>query len=152
MAPARSVDAMGIRNTQEWIDGLRPRVKEYTPAELAEALAARPGDLVVVDIREIQERVDSGAIPGSHHAPRGMLEFWADPAMGYYREFFDPDKEIILHCAGGQRSVLAALALEEMGYPRVAHLDVGFDGWKRDGQPIEDQTQTSKWIRRPKTA
>ena len=76
--------------------------------------------------------------PGRVHAPRGMLEFWADPAMGYYREFFDADKELILHCAGGQRSVLAAIALQEMGYPRVAHLDVGFDGWAKAGQPVED--------------
>jgi len=140
---------MGIRSTQDWVEGLRHQVTEYTPAELAEALATRPDDVVVVDIREIQERVDKGAIPGSQHAPRGMLEFWADPAMGYYREFFDPDKEIVVHCAGGQRSVLAAFALQEMGYPRVAHLDVGFDGWARDGQAVEDQSATSKWVRRP---
>lgn len=139
---------MGIRSTQGWVEGVRDQVKEYTPAELAEAMAARPDDLVVVDIREIQERVDKGAIPGSQHAPRGMLEFWADPAMGYYREFFDPGKEIVLHCAGGQRSVLAAIALHEMGYSRVAHLDVGFDGWATTGQPVEDQSQTSKWVRR----
>lgn len=140
---------MAIRSTQTWVEGLRDQVNEYTPAELAAAMDERPDDLVVVDIREIQERVDKGAIPGSQHAPRGMLEFWADPAMGYYREFFDPDKEIVLHCAGGQRSVLAALALRDMGYQRVAHLDVGFDGWAQAGQPVEDQTATSKWIRRP---
>lgn len=140
---------MGIRNTQEWVESQRHQVREYSPAELATAMAERPDDLVVVDIREIQERVDKGAIPGSVHAPRGMLEFWADPAMGYYREFFDADKELILHCAGGQRSVLAAIALQDMGYPRVAHLDVGFDGWARDGQAVEDQSQTSKWVRRP---
>lgn len=141
---------MTIRSTQRWVDELRERVREYTPAELAAAIAERGDDLVVVDIREIGERVDQGAIPGAQHAPRGMLEFWADPAMGYHRAFFDPDKEIVVHCAGGQRSVLAAIALEEMGYPRVAHLDVGFNGWARDGQAVEDVSASSKWIRRPK--
>ena len=140
---------MAIRNTQDWVESQRHRVPEYSPAELAAVLDERPDDVVVVDIREIQERVDKGAIAGSVHAPRGMLEFWADPAMGYYREFFDADKELILHCAGGQRSVLAAIALQEMGYPRVAHLDVGFDGWAKAGQPVEDVAATSKWVRRP---
>lgn len=139
---------MGIRNTQEWVESQRHRVTEYSPDELAAAMAERPDDLLVVDIREIQERVDKGAIAGSVHAPRGMLEFWADPAMGYYREFFDPDKELVLHCAGGQRSVLAAIALQDMGYPRVAHLDVGYDGWVKAGQPVEDVSETSKWVRR----
>lgn len=69
--------------------------------------------------------------------------------MGYYRDFFDPDKEIVLHCAGGQRSVLASVALMDMGYPRVAHLDAGFGGWVKAGQPVEDVSATSKWVRRP---
>lgn len=148
MTPRANVRAMGIRNTIEWVTAMRDRVTEYSPDELAAILEERPDDVVVVDIREIQERVDKGAIPGSVHAARGMLEFWADPAMGYYREFFDPDKELILHCAGGQRSILGAITLMDMGYPRVAHLDVGFDGWKAAGHAVDDVAATSKWVRR----
>ena len=62
----------------------------------------------VNDQIEIQERVDLGAIPGSKHVARGMLEFWADPASQYYRDFFKPDRRIIVYCAGGGRSALAA--------------------------------------------
>lgn len=76
------------------------------PSAKAEIDAAAP-DLLVIDIRELQELVDSGAIPGSKHVPRGMLEFWADPASEYYRSYFAPDKRILVYCAGGGRSALA---------------------------------------------
>lgn len=138
---------MAIRSTQAWVESLRPQVQAYTPQQLADALAVRD-DLVLIDIRELQERVDRGAIEGAHHVPRGMLEFWADPALGYYRDCFDPAKEIVVHCAAGQRSVLAAITLSEMGYPRVAHLDRGFSGWVDDGLPVVDVASTSRWVRR----
>lgn len=137
-----------IRSTRDLVEGLRPRVRAYGPDELAAALVQRD-DVVVVDLREIQERVLEGAIAGSHHVPRGMLEFWADPAMHYFRSFFEPEREIVLHCAAGDRSVLAAVVLQEMGYPRVAHLHGGFAGWKASGQPVAAVAATSKWIRRP---
>ncbi len=81
---------MAIRNTLAWVDSLRPQVPTLTAAELAERLAAGE-DLTLIDIRELQEQIDKGGIPGAHHVPRGMLEFWADPAMGYYRRFFTED-------------------------------------------------------------
>jgi rhodanese-related sulfurtransferase len=108
---------------------------------------AENADLLVVDIREIQERVDRGCIPGSVHVPRGMLEFWADPSLDYYREFFRPERRTILYCAGGGRSALAAKALKEMGYENVAHLEPGFDGWAKT-EAVEDAASTSKWVRR----
>ncbi|MYD97638.1 MAG: rhodanese-like domain-containing protein [Gammaproteobacteria bacterium] len=107
-----------------------------------------PG-LLLVDIREIQERVDLGAIPGSKHAPRGMLEFWADPASPYYRDWFDrEDRRIVLFCAGGGRSALAAKALGEMGFTNVAHLEAGFTGWQQAGEEVEDVSASSRWVRR----
>lgn len=138
---------MTIRNTTAWVDSLRPRVPTVTPDELAQRLGAgdRP---TLVDIRELQERIDSGAIPGSEHAPRGMLEFWADPAMGYHRDYFREDGEYVVYCAGGGRSVLAALALLEMGYRNVWHLDGGFGGWRAAGHPVEDVAATSRWQRK----
>ena len=108
-------------------------------------------DALVVDIREIQERVDLGTIPGAKHAPRGMLEFWADPASPYYRDLFDrADRRIVLFCAGGGRSALAAVALKDMGFTNVAHLEPGFTGWQDAGEEIEDVRATSRWVRREK--
>ena len=139
---------MAIRNTMDWVDSLRPQVPTLTASELSERLN-RGEQLTLIDIRELQELIDSGTIPASHHAPRGMLEFWADPAMGYYRTYFTEDAEYVVFCAGGGRSVLAALALMEMGYEKVWHLDGGFGAWKQGGYPIEDAAVTSRWQRKP---
>lgn len=136
-----------IRNTLAWVDSLRPRVPTMTAADLAER-RARGDALTVIDLRELQERIDMGAIPQSHHVPRGMLEFWADPAMGYHRDFFTEDAEYVVYCAGGARSVLAAVALIEMGYTRVWHLDEGFGAWAGAGLPVEDVAATARWQRR----
>ena len=139
---------MPIRNTLAWVDSLRPQVQTLSAFELA-ARRASGEDLTVIDIRELQERIDKGAIPNSHHVPRGMLEFWADPAMGYHRDFFVEHGRYVVYCAGGGRSVLAALALTDMGYGQVWHLDGGFGAWEKAGQPIEDAAATSRWQRRP---
>lgn len=138
---------MPIRSTMDWVDGLRDGVPTLSPDQLSERMA-KSEKLVLVDIRELQERVDKGAIPGSHHVPRGMLEFWADPAMDYHRPFFTEDAEYVLYCAGGGRSVLAAIAMMEMGYRNVSHLGPGFGGWEKAGKPVEDVASSSRWVRR----
>ena len=94
------------------------------------------GDAVLVDIREPEERA-SASIPGSVHAPRGMLEFYADPSLPYHRTEFERENRIILHCASGGRSALAAKTLKEMGYTNVAHLDGGIKKWSEEGKPTE---------------
>ena len=66
-----------------------------------------------------------------------MLEFYADPASPYHRAEFDPSRRVIVHCASGGRSALAADTLQQMGYRRVAHLDGGIKAWKEQGQPTE---------------
>ena len=108
-------------------------------------------DLLLLDIRELQERVDLGTIPGAKHVPRGMLEFWADPASPYFRDYFAEDRRTVVFCAGGGRSVLAVLALEDMGFSNVAHLEPGFTGWQKSGKTIEDVRATSRWVRRERT-
>lgn len=117
-----------------------------------EALKAemKDPDVFVADIRELQERVDLGTIPGARHVPRGMLEFWADPASPYYRDWFQEDGRIVLFCAGGGRSALAAKALQDMGFANVAHLEAGFTGWRQAGEAIEDVGAKSRWMRRSK--
>lgn len=137
---------MAIRKAWDAVAEAKQGLENLSIDDLKAEIASNP-DLLVVDIREIQERVDSGAIPGSVHVPRGMLEFWADPSIDYYREFFRPERRTVLYCAGGGRSALAAKVLKEMGYEDVAHLEPGFDGWKKEG-PVEDIASTSKWVRR----
>ena len=106
------------------------------------------GDLLLLDIREIQELVDLGTLPGAVHVPRGMMEFWASPTSPYYRKYFTEDRRIVLFCAGGGRSALAARVLRVMGFNRVAHLEAGFNGWAQAGCEIEDFASTSRWVRR----
>jgi rhodanese-related sulfurtransferase len=93
------------------------------------------GDAVLVDIRDAPELDADGSIPGSVHVPRGMLEFRADTSSPYHQAPLDPSKRVILHCASGGRSALAAQTLQQMGYENVAHLDGGFKAWKDAGKP-----------------
>jgi rhodanese-related sulfurtransferase len=80
------------------------------------------GEIILVDLREPEERAQNGAIPGGVHGPRGMLEFWADPSSPYHRAELEPTRRVILYCASGGRSALAADILGQMGYTNVAHL------------------------------
>jgi rhodanese-related sulfurtransferase len=107
-------------------------------------------DLLLIDIREIQETIDLGTIPGAIHCARGMLEFWASPASPYYRDYFQEGRRTVVFCAGGGRSVFATKALREMGFTDVAHLEPGFGGWKKAEEPIEDVASTSRWMRKEK--
>ena len=91
----------------------------------------------LVDIRDIRELWRDGTIPGATHAPRGMLEFWADPASPYYRVEFGSGKKFIFYCAGGMRSALAAFALQRMGLAPVAHMAGGFGAWTKAGGVVE---------------
>ena len=91
---------------------------------------------VLVDLRESEELETAGRIPGSMHVPRGMLEFRADPSSPYHQPPLDPSARVILHCAGGGRSALAAVALKDMGYENVAHLDGGLAGWTAAGKSL----------------
>ncbi len=99
------------------------------------AVAAEIGrtDVLLVDLREREEVDSQGAIPGAIHAPRGMLEFYADPSNPYYREQFCPRARTILYCSWGGRSALACRTLKELGYHDVAHLDGGFKAWLAAG-------------------
>jgi rhodanese-related sulfurtransferase len=91
----------------------------------------------LVDIRDVRELWRDGGIPGAHHAPRGMLEFWVDPESPYARELFQSGKKFVFFCAGGLRSALAAKAVQDMGLTPVAHIAGGFGAWKEKGGPIE---------------
>ena len=128
---------------------LKAGIENLSVDDLKAEQAANP-DLLVLDIREIQELIELGTIPDATHCSRGMLEFWASPASPYYRDYFQEDRRTIVFCAGGGRSVLAVKALKEMGFNNVVHLESGFGGWKNAGEPLEDVSKTSRWMRRPK--
>lgn len=88
-------------------------------------------DVVVVDVRDGTEREQEGAIPGSIHVTRGMLEFAADPESPVHNDALAPDRHIILYCGTGGRSALAAKTLLDMGYTDVASLAGGFAAWRQ---------------------
>jgi rhodanese-related sulfurtransferase len=139
-----------IKSIFERVNAEKAAIENLSVPDLKSEMAEN-ADLLLVDIRELQERVDLGTIPGAKHVPRGMLEFWADPASPYYRDYFQEDYRIVLFCAGGGRSVLAAMALQEMGFTNVAHLEPGFGGWQKAEEPLEDVSATSRWVRRDST-
>jgi hypothetical protein len=87
-------------------------------------------DVVIVDVRETVEREREGMIPGSVHAPRGMLEFQADPESPAYNAELRPEDRLILYCGTGGRSALAAKTLLDMGYADVSSLAGGYDAWR----------------------
>ena len=112
----------------------KSRVENLSPEAIVAEIAS--GETIVVDIREPEERERDGAIPNAVHAPRGMLEFYADPTSAYHRAEFDPSRRTILYCASGGRSALAADTLKQLGYTRVAHLDGGIKAWREAGKPL----------------
>jgi len=93
------------------------------------------GAPLLVDLREREEVERSGTIEGAIHAPRGMIEFYADASSPYHRPEFQADRRVILYCASGGRSALAVKALQTLGYSNVAHLEGGFNAWRAAGRP-----------------
>jgi rhodanese-related sulfurtransferase len=105
--------------------------------EQAQAAIAEEGTLLV-DIRDPRERTRDGSIPGAKSVTRGMLEFWADPESPYYKDYFTFDRKIVVYCAGGLRSALAAGVLQTLGFTDVGHVEGGYGAWKEAGLPTED--------------
>ncbi len=138
---------MTIKNIFADVNQKKQLIENLTISDLTGELGDNP-ELLLIDLRELQERVDLGAIPGSKHVPRGMLEFWADPSSPYFRDYFQEHRRTIVYCAGGGRSVYAAIALQDMGFTDVAHVEEGFRGWQESSQAVEDIAGTSRWVRR----
>lgn len=125
---------MSSKTATQLVQEAKQRVENLSVDQVAAELDR--GDALLVDLREPNEQAQTGVIPGAIHAPRGMLEFWADPTSPYHRSEFDPKRRIILHCASGGRSALAADTLQQMGYTNVAHLDGGIKAWAEAGRPV----------------
>ncbi len=127
---------MAVKSVNEMVAEAKAEIDNISPAE-AQRRVDEDGALIV-DIRDIRELQRDGAIPGAHHAPRGMLEFWVSPDSPYTKEVFQEDREYILCCAGGLRSALSTKLLADMGVERLSHVETGFGGWQKDGMPVEE--------------
>ena len=92
---------------------------------------------LLLDIRDAPELEKTGRAAGSHHVPRGMLEFRADPASPFHDPELRPDRPVVLHCASGGRAALAGKLLKDMGYAEVYNLG-GFKDWKDGGGPVQE--------------
>ncbi|MCH2077974.1 MAG: rhodanese-like domain-containing protein [Rhodobacteraceae bacterium] len=125
---------MALKKTAaQMVEEARARIEEVETKDLI-ALVEDP-DTVIVDIRDIRER-QRGHIPGSVHAPRGMVEFWVDPDSPYHKDVFAQEgKRYIFHCASGWRSALTVATLQDMGF-EAAHLREGFSTWAEQGGPV----------------
>lgn len=119
------------------VDEAMAQVKTYSVDEARTKL--ENAGVQFVDVRDVRELEREGVMPGAVHAPRGMLEFWVDPESPYHRPVFAEDKEFVLFCAAGWRSALATKTLQDMGVPRVAHIEGGFTAWKAAGAPVEEK-------------
>jgi len=119
----------------DMVAAARARIDEIETPDLI-GMVGDP-NVVIVDIRDVRERQRTGAIPGSYHAPRGMIEFWVDPDSPYHKDIFaQPDKRYVFHCASGWRSALTVATLQDMGFD-AAHLKEGFSTWAAQGGPTE---------------
>src|SRR6476620_2166349 len=116
---------------------MKAAAAEVDEVTAQEALAMKGDDVVIIDIRDPREIERDGRIPGSYHAPRGMLEFWVDPESPYHKPIFAEEKKFIIHCASGWRSLLATQVLQRMGLKPVLNLKGGFSAWKEAGGPVE---------------
>jgi rhodanese-related sulfurtransferase len=124
------------------VDEASAQITTYSVAQVRERLQAGDPRLQLVDIRDVRELEREGTVPGALHAPRGMLEFWVDPASPYFRPAFgDEGQEFVLFCGAGWRSALATKALQDMGMGNVAHIDGGFTDWVAAGAPVETLEQ-----------
>ena len=120
---------MSIKSAQTLVAEALTEIKTLSPAEALEMVNSDKCNLI--DIRDIRELEKMGRIENSHHIPRGMLEFWMDPDSPYFKEGkIDMNKEMVLFCAGGLRSALAAKTLKDMGFEKVSHIDGGFGALK----------------------
>lgn len=112
--------------------------KEITTLSIQDAIELVENDeYVIVDLRDIRELKRTGKIPGAFSCPRGMLEFWIDPASPYHKEIFNQDKTYLFYCASAWRSALSTKLAQDMGLKPVAHIEGGFTAWEKAGAPIE---------------
>ena len=121
---------MAIKSAQQLVQEAYIEVKTINTDQALTLVKENKCNLI--DIRDVRELEKEGRVENSVHIPRGMLEFWIDPNSQYFKEGkLDLDKEMVLFCAAGSRSALAAKALQDMGFEKVSHVEGGFGAIKQ---------------------
>tara|TARA_Y100000590_G_C15469440_1_gene919616 strand:+ start:542 stop:925 length:384 start_codon:yes stop_codon:yes gene_type:complete len=126
---------VNIKSSKTLVEEALKEIKTLNANEVKELHIKNQCNLI--DIRDIRELERDGRIENSKHVPRGMIEFWLDPNSPYFKENkIDTSKELVLFCAGGLRSALAAKTLKDMGFKKVSHIEGGFSSMKLSGFKI----------------
>ena len=121
---------MAIKSSQTLVSEALKEIKTISTDEAHKLV--KNNECNLIDIRDIRELQKEGQVEGANHIPRGMLEFWLDPESVYFKDGkLDLNKEMVLFCAGGLRSALAAKSLKEMGFEKISHIDGGFGAIKQ---------------------
>jgi rhodanese-related sulfurtransferase len=121
---------MAIKSAQQLVQEAYSEVKTINTEQALTLVKENKCNLI--DIRDVRELEKEGRVENSVHIPRGMLEFWIDPNSQYFKEGkLDLNKEMVLFCAAGARSALAAKALQDMGFEKVSHVEGGFGAIKQ---------------------
>ena len=126
---------MNIKSSQTLVAEALKEIKTISTDQAYEMFSQDKCNLI--DIRDVRELQNEGRVENSQHIPRGMLEFWLDPESVYFKEGkLDLNKEMVLFCAGGLRSALAAKSLKDMVFEKVSHIDGGFGAIKQSNFKI----------------
>ena len=121
---------MPIKSSKILVSEALKEIKTISPSDALKL--SNDNKCNLIDIRDVRELENEGRIENSSHIPRGMLEFWLDPESVYFKKGkLDMNKEMVLFCAGGLRSALAAKSLKDMGFEKVSHIDGGFGAIKQ---------------------
>tara|TARA_B100001175_G_scaffold298923_1_gene289896 strand:- start:1653 stop:2042 length:390 start_codon:yes stop_codon:yes gene_type:complete len=129
---------MAIKSSQTLVSEALEEIKTISTNEAHKMFDDKECNLI--DIRDIRELQKEGKVEGANHIPRGMLEFWLDPESAYFKNGkLDLKKEMVLFCAGGLRSALAAKSLKDMGFEKVSHIDGGFGSIKQSKFKISQE-------------
>jgi rhodanese-related sulfurtransferase len=126
---------MARRTLDDLLADARARIRRLTPAQ---ALAAQRAGALLVDTRSQDERARDGIVPGSLHVPRTVLEWRLDPESPWRNPHAEGglDREVILLCAHGYSSSLAAATLVDLGFERAGDVEGGFEAWRAAGLPV----------------
>lgn len=122
-----------VQSASGIVASAKAEIREILPEQVEGLMRA---GAVLLDVREHDELVSDGMIPGGVHAPRGLLEWLVDPQSATYIKALDPERPVIIYCRSGNRSALAALLMEKMGYGDVTSLQGGIVRWKTEGRPV----------------
>jgi rhodanese-related sulfurtransferase len=124
-----------MKTAKDYLAAAKAVVTGFASEEAIKLHGADDG--IWIDVRDSGDIAKTGTIKGAQRLPRGFLEFAADPASQYHKDFMQPGNKYYLVCGAGGQAALAAKALKDMGYTDVTNVG-GVPDWKNAGGPVED--------------